>query len=306
MGGVAIRLRAWSEASALDRALASAERDVASFEQAASVFRPDSFISQLNRAQGRALPASDQLVAIVSEAVRLAHESSGAFDPTVGPLVRLWRDAARAERVPTAPELAAARAHVGWQHVAVSPRPPTIALRGDAQLDLGAIAEGYLADRLAGLLRAEGIARARIDVGGDLLMFDDRVAKEPFRIGIRHPSAEGLLGELELDSGAVATSGCYERFAVVGGKPRCHVIDPRSGQPVEGTLSATVVAPSGIDADALATALLVLGAQPGLELVSRLPGIDALVVTRSPTGDGIVLAASAGLTARFTLRAKLP
>jgi thiamine biosynthesis lipoprotein len=282
MGGVAIRLRAWGASpGTLGRAIPRCQQVIEALEQRLSTFRESSFLSALNRAQGRALVADADSYDLVALAVRWARETRGAFDPTVG-------------------------ARLGFTRVKLGPKSRTVTLEPTARLDLGAIAQGFMADRLVALLRSEGIERARIDVGGELRVYDDRTRAEPFRVGIRHPLRSGLIAEIELGSGAVATSGCYERFAQVGERRICHVIDPRSGFPAERALSATALAPDGADADALATALLVLGPAEGLQLAEALPGVQALIVTASADGAGTEVLVSAGLRSRVVLHAALP
>jgi thiamine biosynthesis lipoprotein len=307
MGGVAIRLRAWGASpGTLGRAIPRCQQVIEALEQRLSTFRESSFLSALNRAQGRALVADADSYDLVALAVRWARETRGAFDPTVGPLVDLWRAAAREGKWPSPEQVAATRARLGFTRVKLGPKSRTVTLEPTARLDLGAIAQGFMADRLVALLRSEGIERARIDVGGELRVYDDRTRAEPFRVGIRHPLRSGLIAEIELGSGAVATSGCYERFAQVGERRICHVIDPRSGFPAERALSATALAPDGADADALATALLVLGPAEGLQLAEALPGVQALIVTASADGAGTEVLVSAGLRSRVVLHAALP
>jgi thiamine biosynthesis lipoprotein len=159
-----------------------------------------------------------------------------------------------------------------------------VRLAAGTSIDLNAIAEGYMIDRVVDLLRAEGVERAYVEVGGDLRVYDDARLRRPFRIGIRRPGGDDLVGTLELDDGALGTAGCYERFFVLEGERLCHVIDPRSGEPVRGTEGATVLAPTATAADALATAVLVLGPDWALGQWSRSDELGAVIVTRGPDG----------------------
>jgi len=272
-------------------------------EQMLSTFRTTSFVSRLNASAGAALVAEPDMLEITTLARHWAHETSGAFDPTVGALVDLWRAAGRAGRWPSPTDLAKAKATVGYGNIALDERAGSIALKGGAQLDLGAISEGFMADRLAQLLEAAGIHRARIDVGGDLRLLDDSAQPRRFRVGIRHPlDRAGVLAELDLDAGGVATSGCYERKVEIEGRSACHVVDPSTGLPVQDTLSATAVAARALDADALATALLVLGPAQAQQLVEQLHGVEAVLVTRSVVGS-LKIFASKGLQDKLSLRA---
>ena len=307
MGGMAIRIRAWgSPAGALGRALPRCQQLVETLEQQVSTFRESSLVSQLNRAAGKPLVADADSFELIERALGWSQRTRGAFDPTVGPLVELWRTAGRTGRWPLPEEIGAARARVGGTRIGLDRGSRSVTVAAGTELDLAAIAEGFAADRLASLLRAEGVRRARIDVGGELRLYDDRPHPEPFRIGIRHPLQDGMIAELRLGSGAVATSGCYEGHAQAGGRRICHVIDPRSGMPVERTLSATVVAAQCTDADALDTALLVLGPAEGIQLAESLPGINALIVAAPTEGAGAEVVMSAGLLPMVSLHATAP
>jgi FAD:protein FMN transferase len=304
MGGVPIRVRAWgAPAGELSQLRPRCQAAIEALEQTLSTFRQTSFVSLLNASAGAPVVAQPDALEIVTIALHWAEQTGGAFDPTVGPLVDLWRSAGRAQKWPAPTEVAKARARVGYGSIALDERSRSVALKVGAQLDLGAVAEGFMADRLAQLLQAAGVRRARIDVGGDLRLVDDAAPFRRFRVGIRHPLRAGLLGELVLDAGGVATSGCYERRVEIAGRSVCHVIDPRTGAPVQATLSATAVASRAADADALATALLVLGAQQAQELVAKLRGIEAVLVTQA-ADDRIEISVSKGLRDRLSLHAQ--
>jgi thiamine biosynthesis lipoprotein len=148
-------------------------------------------------------------------------------------------------------------------------------------LDLGGIAKGYIVDRGLELLARSGIGHALLNAGGDIGILGPKPDGSPWRIGVKHPRRDDeLIAVISwLKKGAVVTSGDYERFFEEDGERYHHILDPRTGYPARNLLSATVVAPTAIEADALSTALFVMGPQRGLELVESLPGVEAILVT---------------------------
>lgn len=281
MGGIPIRIRVWGpEAAALPDLLPRCRALVADLEQRLSAHRPDSELARVHAAQGRPVAVDPTTYRLVERALRWAQVTDGAFDPTVGPLIDLWQRAERAGRWPSDRDLQRARARVGRSHVVAA--GSEIAVDVGSTLDVGAIAKGYIADRLAERLQRLGARRLRVEVGGDLRLIDRRDDPERFRVGLHDAWLGGVVAILTLPGGGVATSGCTERFVEIADRRACHVVDPRSGRSVSPFLSVTVVAADGTDADALATAVLVAGAVRGLELVESLAGVEAVFLRRRP------------------------
>ncbi len=250
-----------------DRASATAalddvERMLRRFERDYHAWN-DGELAALNTAirEGRAFEASDGLAGLLAETQRLAAASRGTFDPGVGALVELWGfdDAASAASPPPAPRIDEWLAR-GDSIAALQIDDGVV--RSDSrtlQIDLGGIAKGEAVDRVVELLRARSIERALVNAGGDVRALGRR-AERPWRIGIRAPRDDGLLGAVELEPGeAVFTSGDYERFFVHEGRREHHILDPATGRPVRHTQAVTVLAADGVTADAAATALLVAG-----------------------------------------------
>jgi thiamine biosynthesis lipoprotein len=284
MGGIPVHVTAWEvEPRRFRRAVSECRQCIQGIESSMSVYRSNSLISRVNR--GEIVALDDHTAAVVDTALEVAHRTGCAFDPTVGPLVELWKTAARERRLPEPGELAAARDLVGLERVALARgRPPRLSVSRGTRLDLGGVAKGYAADAGVEVLAAHGITRALVELGGDVSVLDIADLPRPFTIGIRHPTDRArLLGRLRVASGGVVTSGSTERYFEIGGVRYCHVVDPRSGQPVDGVLSATVTAPTSAEADAVATALMVLGWEAGLEMVSADPDLEAVIVVADPT-----------------------
>jgi thiamine biosynthesis lipoprotein len=266
-----------------------------------SATRPDSELSLINAGAGAApVSVSPELMAVLEKARYFAEISGGAFDPTVGPLVRLWNIGSDTAAVPEAAEIADALGLINWQDMILDRTRGTVLLsKPGMALDLGAIAKGYAADELAGILREAEIPGAIIDLGGNIYAFGTRppesagAATRPWRIGIQNPLDDRgvYAGVVELWNCSVVTSGVYERFFLYNGKRYHHILDTVTGFPVEnGLVSVTVIAPSSMDADALSTALFTLGYEKGRALAEK-EGVQALFIfgdkTIRKTGNGI-------------------
>jgi thiamine biosynthesis lipoprotein len=217
---------------------------------------------------------------VLAAALAWSRRTQGAFDPTTAALLDLWDILSGSHPPPTAGELASARERVGWQRVGLSADRRRVEL-GGTTLDLGGIAKGYAIDRAAQVLRNSGAADYLINAGGDLYLAGSK-GGEPWRVGIQHPRRpEELLRVVAPVEGALVTSGDYERSYTWEGELVHHILDPRTGEPARGCQSVTVWAATAMDADALATAVFVLGPQAGLELVEQESAAEALVVAAS-------------------------
>lgn len=223
-------------------------------------------VARLND-QGRLEGASDDVLALAAEASALAEETGGAFDPTIYPLTSAWGFTTGDHRVPAEGEIAALLPLVGYGALEVDGAARTVALSGGAQIDLGGIAKGYAADAIGALLRERGIASALADLGGNVTAYGEKPDGSPFSVGIANPFApEELCGKIALSDATASTSGGYQRFFVdEAGVRRIHILDPSTGYPADaGLASVTVVAAGGARADALSTALFVMGRDAAL------------------------------------------
>jgi len=253
--------------------------EVARIEEIMSEWRDDSPISRVNAAAGQgATPAPAELIAIVERALEMGRRSNGAFDVTWRGMGQLWRFDDEAVLPPSAEEVEAALARVDYRRVRLTADTIELPSEGMA-LGLGGIAKGYAIDRVATLLRGADIDNFYVDGGGDVLV-SGRNGDRPWRVGVRDPrgQANELIAVVETESGAVVTSGDYERFRVVDGVRYHHIIDVRTGWPAQACQAVTVVAPSAESADALATAIFVLGPDEGLRLAVDAPDTEALIV----------------------------
>lgn len=279
---VTITVAAESEAAG-ERSIDAGFAEVARLDRLLSSYRADSDLSRLNAQAGAGpVAVSAELLDVTAEAIGIAEESGGAFNPLIGPVVRLWGIPDRPRR-PTPDELARLRPLLDLGGLSVDPRAGTIALAmPDMAVDVGGIGKGYAADRVAALLRARGISGGVVGMSGDVRAFGSRPGGQPWRVAVRDPrGGPDPLGVVELTDGAMSTSGTYERFFEIDGVRYHHILDPRTLMPAtsaDGLISVSVMAASATRADGLATAVLVMGGSEGMALVERSPGVEALVL----------------------------
>ena len=262
-----------------------------------STYDVHSELSAFNRAGvGEAVPVSSALVEVVAVAQAISERTGGAFDATVAPLVGLWGFGAQANaRPPTPAQVRAALAQVGYRKVRFARRPPRLEKRTHVTLDLSAIAKGHAVDEIARVLRASACDAFLIELGGEVRTAGPAPGGGRWRVAVESPAHDGQLATLLLRDGAVATSGDYRQRRVVDGVTVSHIIDPRNGHPVRHpTTSVTVVAATALEADGLATALLVMGTRSGAAFAEQ-HGVAALFVDRGT--DGLAITASPALAA---------
>ena len=252
-------------------------------EKMLSRFVPESEISALNQAAGKSCrPVSAETFSILSEAKRLSVESAGAFDVTVGPLVDLW-DFHHATSPPSPSRIRQTARLVNYRDLTLYPGTCEAMLRRHGQsLDLGGIGKGYASDAFMRLLQSMGITSAFSNLGGNVSTLGTRPDGSPWRVGIRHPRGEGLIGVVEVVGKAVVTSGDYELFFMDrSGRRYHHILDPRTGCPAaSGLISVTVIADSAMQADALSTAVLASGIEKGLEWLKRCGTAQAILIDK--------------------------
>ena len=234
---------------------------------------------------GKAVPVSEDLWRVLCQAQELSERSGGAFDVTVGPVVRLWRRARRRHELPSPERLQAARKLVDYRLIRLDPQQRTVELlKPGMRLDLGGIAKGYAVDEALAVLRQRGISRALVDAGGDIALGDPPPGKTGWRIGVARLEADGPPSRVVLLSRvAIATSGDTWQYVEIDGRRYSHIVDPRTGVGLTDHSSVTVVAPKAIVADSLASAVSVLGPKQGLKLIEETPGAAALIL-RAPQG----------------------
>ena len=242
------------------------------------------------KAGGAPVKVSGELFFVLERAQKVARESDGAFDVTLGPVVRLWRRARRTRRLPDPAKLKAALALVGYRKVLLDPRARTVKLlEPGMQLDLGGIGKGYAADEMLKVLAKHGLNRALVAAGGDIAVKEAPPGQPGWNIAIAAIDAkkEGP-NRLILANAAVSTSGDAEQYVEIDGKRYSHIVDPRTGLGLVGRMSATVVAPDGITSDSLTKVVAVLGPKKGFAIIEKYKGVSGRYVRKTDRGTEVV------------------
>ena len=282
-----IVMHATNQATAENAAKAAYDR-IAKLEDVMSDYRPDSELMRLSAASGGpAVKVSRELLFILRKSQELSKRSDGAFDVTIGPIVKLWRKSRKAGVMPPKAELAAARKLVGWRKMHVDPIGSRIRLdTSGMQLDLGGIAKGYACDEAIRVLKANGIKSALIEMGGDIVVSGPPPGKKGWEIEVANADATGPFDELRmpdklrmltLSNAAVSSSGDTEQFVEIGGKRYSHIVDPRTGLGLTDRIAVTVIAPNGVTSDGLSTAISVLGETKGRALARTYPSVSVYI-----------------------------
>ncbi len=248
-----------------------------------SDYKPDSELNRISRtAIGRPVEVSLDLFRVLAASQQLARETGGAFDVTLGPVTRLWRQARKENRLPDDAELREASGRCGYRKLHLDPAGMTVTLdQSGMQLDAGGIAKGYAAGEALLVLTQLGIRRALVAASGDLAIGDPPPGQHGWRIGIDSlgRAETGPTRVLELSNAAVSTSGDAEQHLDSGGERYSHIIDPETGMGLTRPIAVTIVAGHGMDADGLATAVSVMGPDRGMDFIERQSGVAALLVT---------------------------
>lgn len=237
-------------------------------------------VAQINAAAGAPVEVSDDTVKLIKKGIYYGEMSDGAFDITIGSVSSLW-DFKAEEPAPPAPEaIAEAVKHVNFRKIMIDGNTIKL-LDPSAKLDLGAIAKGYIADRLKEYLRKEGVRHALINLGGNVLAIGGRQDGSPFQIGVQKPFDESgnYITAVALNNKSVVTSGTYQRCFVKDDILYHHILYPSSGNPCNNGLnSVTIITDSSLTADALSTTCFLLGPEEGMRLVNQLDNVDAIFI----------------------------
>jgi thiamine biosynthesis lipoprotein len=257
-------------AAAGERYAAAAQAEILRLEQRYSRYREDSVTTRINRAAGDAngVEVDEESAALLDYAHTAWAQSEGLFDITSGVLRRVWDFKAR--RLPSAEEIARTLPLIGWDRVRW--RRPRIALpRAGMELDFGGYVKEYAADRAAQAARAAGARHGFVELAGDIALIGAHPDGAPWQVGIRHPRhPEQAMASIPLAHGAIASSGDYERYFELDGRRYCHVLNPKTGWPVEGLASVSVVAEQCLVAGTAATVAMLKGPQEGPAWLERL------------------------------------
>ena len=276
--------------------------EIKRLEQLLNFFSADSEVTALNRASGREpVKVSRDTLDVIKKTVEIANYTDGAFDPTIGPLMRLWGFSNQNPNpsIPLEDKIKGALRFVDYKKIKINDMASQIFLEEKGmEIDLGGIAKGYAADRAIEAIKAKGIKAALVAIAGDIKTFGLKPDLQPWKIGIQNPRpkteknediipplakggegglSEDIFASLYIKDKAISTSGDYQRFFIENGKRYHHILNPGTGYPAAGVISVSIIAPEGYMADGLSTGIFVLGPDKGIRLLESM-GIDGIII----------------------------
>lgn len=241
----------------------------------------DSEISQINNAGGNAVEVSDDTITLIKKGLYYSELSQGIFDITIAPVSNLWDFKSEEPVLPTADAIAEAVSHVDYNNIII--KDNTVRLTDpNAGIDVGAIAKGYIADKVKDYLEDQGVKHAIINLGGNVLAMGSKLDGSDYNIGIQKPFDDTgePITSVKISDKSIVTSGIYQRYFEVDGKIYHHILDPNTGYPCENNLnSVTIITDSSLTADALSTTCFLLGYDKGMNLIDQLDNVDAVFIT---------------------------
>ena len=273
-------------------------REIQRLEELLSTWIPSSELSRVNAAAGRKpVKVSPETLTILRRSIEIASLTDGGFNIAIGPAVDAW-SVTDGSRIPEAAELSQLRSLVDLSLLRLDEQTGTAYLaKPGMKLDVGGIGKGFAADLAAAVMQSAGATAGVVALSGDMKTFGRLPDGSRFPFGIKHPRKEGvLLAQIDLQDEAISTAGDYERYFERAGIRYHHILDPRTLEPARGCQSVTVIAREGILADGLDTGVFVLGPVRGMELIERLPDVEAVIVD----SEGKILVSS-GLKDRLQL-----
>lgn len=254
---------------------------IGEYEKVFSRTDPESELYKLN-ARG-SMDVSDELLQLISSSLYFCELTGGRLDISMGAVSAMYGFSSDAPILPDAADISSSLEHTGWEKIKIDGNHITLS-DPDADIDLGAVAKGYIADRLAELLTAYGVESAIIDLGGNILCLGSKPDGSDFSVGIQYPykDTSTVITQVSLSDMSVVTSGVYQRFFEQDGKIYHHILDPDTGYPVENSLlSVSIISKKSTDCDALSTAVFALGLENGMEFINSLDGVWAIFVDES-------------------------
>lgn len=277
--GTEVKLEFWAHSAEQgELLLETVHKEFARLDVMMNPWNPDSELARINRqAASTAVATTPEIIAVVQRALHYSALSDGAFDISFASVGQHYDY--RAGKSPSEEQVRQNITKISYRAIAIDPTQREIRfLQPGLQVDLGGIAKGYAVDRAIEILIKAGVNSAVISAGGDSRILGDLGSRSRI-IGIRHPrKSDGYVAMIPLQDTAISTSGDYERFFIRDGVRFHHILNPNTGHSVEGVQSASVMAPTAIDSDALSTSVFVLGVQRGLALINTLTGIDAIII----------------------------
>lgn len=281
--GSQFELTAISPNDSLNRtAVRAGIKEIQRIEELISSWDKYSQTSEINRQAGlKAVQVDWELYSLIHRAIKVAQLTEGAFDISFASADRIWKFDGSMQTVPSDSSLKASVNKIGFQNIQLNPADTSVFLtKAGMKIGFGGIGKGYAANKASLLMLEMGIESGLVNAGGDIICWGRPAEREAWRIGVADPKArDQILAWLAINDLAVVTSGDYERFAMIEGKRYAHIINPKTGWPVSGLKSVTIICPDAELADALATSVFVLGPEEGLALLNRLKDVEGLLIT---------------------------
>ncbi|MFH1884284.1 MAG: FAD:protein FMN transferase [Planctomycetota bacterium] len=279
------------DSSTAKKCIETAFEEIYKVDDLMSDYKSDSEISRINKdAAKTAVHLSKSTYEVLQRSIEFSKLTDGAFDVTVGPLVDLFRTEKDKRVLPSEDQIDQAKSKVGFEKLKLDDKSKTVQFAVEGmRLDLGGIAKGYAVDKAVEALQTSGAIGGMVDIGGDIRCFGaPPKGRNHWVIGVQNPNLDediperNLILKLKLANGASATSGDYQQFVLIEGKRYSHIIDRKTGTSAQGLSSVTIIADNAADADALATAVSVMGTEKGLALIEKLPATEAIFITSKP------------------------
>lgn len=255
--------------------------EITRIEKLISSWDPNSETSLINKSAGiKAVSVSPELFNLIERAIQISKLSDGAFDISYASMDRIWKFDGSMTEMPSEEKIKASITRVGYRNIVLDKDASTVFLKNEGmKIGFGAIGKGYAADKAKTLLWEIGVSAGIINASGDMNTWGKQPSDDYWKVAITNPmNKDKAFALMPIKEGAVVTSGDYERFVQFNGKRYAHIIDPRTGYPASGIISATVFAPQAELADALATSIFVMGIEVGLDRINQLPKIECIII----------------------------
>lgn len=268
-----------------DKLLPEVDKIILDINNEMSLQLPGSELSKINKNAGiKAVKVSDDIFNVIEKSVYYSKLTNGEFDIAVGPLTSLWNIGNKNARVPSESEIKNVLPLVNYKNIVLNKAERTVYLKEKGmKLDLGGIAKGFCADKIASYLKNNGVKDAIINLGGNIYVLGKNDRNKDFSVGIQDPAKDSSspMANIKVSNKSVVTSGIYERYLEKDGKIYHHMLNPKTGYPFDNNLnSVTIVSDKSIDGDALSTSIYGLGLKEGFEKIKSIKGVDAIFITK--------------------------
>ncbi|MGV8134659.1 MAG: FAD:protein FMN transferase [Mangrovibacterium sp.] len=255
--------------------------EVSRIERLISEWDPDSETSEINRNAGiQPVQVDPELFGLIERSISISKLTDGAFDISYASMDKIWRFDGSMTEMPSEEAIKASVSRVGYQNIILDKTHSSVFLKLQGmKIGFGAIGKGYAADKAKALLIGKGVQAGIVNASGDMNTWGRQPCGDEWKIAITNPlNKNKVFAVLPIREGAVVTSGNYEKYVTFNGKRYTHIIDPKTGYPASGMISATVFAQKAELADALATALFVMGTETGINRINQLPGVECIII----------------------------